>query len=108
MNPVEDPRRYVRAMDFVRIRIEDGTFKPHELLPSIRELSDQTGHSRHTLGKAMRLLQDQGLVDRTPGLGYVAKGGAAATGGQPARVGAVNGHAGNSAWSRGGGTHDGR
>ena len=59
-------------MNFVKARIEDGTFKPHELLPSIGELSDQTGHSRHTIGKALRLLQDDGLVHRTPGLGYCA------------------------------------
>lgn len=71
---MEDPRRYVRAMIFVRARIEDGTFKPHEPLPSIQELSDQTGHSRHTIGKALRLLQEEGLVKRTPGLGYCAIG----------------------------------
>jgi DNA-binding GntR family transcriptional regulator len=61
-------------MYFIKARIEDGTFKLHELMPSIQELSDQTGHSRHTVSKALRILQDQGLVDRTPGLGYVAKG----------------------------------
>jgi DNA-binding transcriptional MocR family regulator len=50
----EDPRRYVRAMYFIKARIEDGTFKLHELMPSIQELSDQTGHSWHTVSKALR------------------------------------------------------
>ena len=69
---MEDPRQYVRTMNYVRDKIADGTFKPHELMPSIGQLSDQTGFSRHTVGKAMRMLQDEGLVRRTPGLGYVA------------------------------------
>jgi DNA-binding GntR family transcriptional regulator len=71
---VQDPRRYVRAMEFIRTRIENGTYKRHELMPSIGELAGQTGHSRHTISKALRLLQDEGLVERTPGLGYVATG----------------------------------
>lgn len=36
---MEDPRRYVRMIDFVRSRIEDGTYKPDELMPNINELS---------------------------------------------------------------------
>jgi DNA-binding GntR family transcriptional regulator len=67
---MEDPRRYIRAMNFIRAKIENGTWKPHELMPSIGELAGQTGHSRHTISKAMRLLQDEGIVIRTPGLGY--------------------------------------
>ena len=55
---------------YIRARIEDGTYKPHELMPSIAELSDQTGFSRHTVSKAMLALADEGLVGRTPGLGY--------------------------------------
>lgn len=54
---MEDPRRYMRAMTCFRDRIENGTFKPHELIPSIAELAEQTGHSRHTVSKALRLLQ---------------------------------------------------
>jgi DNA-binding GntR family transcriptional regulator len=68
---MDDPRRYVRMMNHIRHRIDDGSFKPDELMPSIQELSDQTGFSRHTIGKALRLLQQEGVVSRTPGLGYV-------------------------------------
>jgi DNA-binding GntR family transcriptional regulator len=101
---IEDPRRYVRAMCYIKARIEDGTFKLHELMPSIGELADQTGHSRHTIGKALRILQDQGLVDRTPGLGYTAKARTAATS-DPRPVMAANGHASSPAgWGLGGAT----
>jgi DNA-binding GntR family transcriptional regulator len=103
---VEDPRRYMRMMEFVRARIEDGTFKPDELMPSIQQLSGQTGFSRHTIGKAMRLLQDEGLVYRTPGLGYCAKASAATAGGGPHPVGAANGHhCSRVGWGLGGAAH---
>lgn len=59
---MNDPRRYMRMMAFIRTRIEDGTYKPNKLMPSIQKLSDETGFSRHTIGKAMRLLQDEGLA----------------------------------------------
>lgn len=68
---MNDPRRHVWMMNYIRHRIDDGTFKPDELMPSIQDLADQTGFSRHTIGKALRLLQDEGVVSRTPGLGYV-------------------------------------
>ena len=68
---MNDPRRYVRMTNYIRHRIDDGTFKPDELMPSIQALADQTRFSRHTIGKALRLLQEEGVVSRTPGLGYV-------------------------------------
>ena len=116
-------------MNFIKARIEDGTYKPHELLPPIQQLADQTGHSRHTLSKALRILQDQGLVDRTPGLGYVARTTTASahvspvtdasghTGSPAGRrqdghlrpVTAASGHTGSPAgWGQGGGTYAGR
>jgi DNA-binding transcriptional MocR family regulator len=39
-------------MTYIKSRIEDGTFKPRELMPPIGELAGQTGHSRHTISKA--------------------------------------------------------
>lgn len=56
--------------NFIRARIEDGTYKPHELMPSVNKLSAETGYSRHTITKALRILQQAGLVARVPGLGY--------------------------------------
>jgi DNA-binding GntR family transcriptional regulator len=69
MHEMEDPRRYIRAMNLIRARIQDGTAKPDELIP-VNTLSGQTGYSRHTLSKALRLLEQEGLVARIPGLGY--------------------------------------
>jgi DNA-binding GntR family transcriptional regulator len=89
---IEDPRRYVQAMNFIRAKIENGTWKPHELMPPIGELAGQTGHSRHTISKAMRLLQDEGLVTRTPGLGYCPAN-RAANSGQLTSVPTMNGYA---------------
>ena len=103
----EDPRRYVRAMNFIKARIEDGTYQPHELIPPIQELSDQTGHSRHTLSKALRILEDQGLVERTPGLGYCAKARTTTTTDRPAPVPAANGHAASAIGRRQGGAASG-
>jgi DNA-binding GntR family transcriptional regulator len=67
---MEDPRRYIRMMNYIRARIEDGAFKPNELMPNINALNEQTGFSRHTISKALRLLEEEGLIGRTPGLGY--------------------------------------
>jgi DNA-binding GntR family transcriptional regulator len=106
---LEDPRRYVRAMDFIRTLIENGSYKPHELIPSIQQLADQTGHSRHTIGKALRLLQDQGLVDRTPGLGYCATGRAAVGKDWPTPIAAATGQYGSRVgWGLGGATRGDR
>jgi len=45
---------------------------PGERLPPIGELRRKHGHSRQTVTKAMRVLQDEGLIYRVPGLGYYA------------------------------------
>jgi DNA-binding GntR family transcriptional regulator len=68
-----DPRRYVRVMDLVRAGIEDGSFKPDQMLPSAGTLSVRTGFSRPTIAKALRLLQHEGLIGHIPGLGYYAR-----------------------------------
>jgi DNA-binding GntR family transcriptional regulator len=61
-------------------------------MPPIGELAEQTGNSRHTISKAMRLLQDEGIVTRTPGLGYCPTA-RAATSGRLTQVPAMNGYA---------------
>jgi DNA-binding GntR family transcriptional regulator len=42
--------------------------------PSITTLSQQYGHARQTCAKALRVLVDEGLLVRIPGLGYYVKG----------------------------------
>jgi DNA-binding GntR family transcriptional regulator len=54
--------------------------------PSITTLSQEYGHARQTCAKALRTLEDEGLLTRIPGLGYYVTGTTAA--GPPATPGA--------------------
>jgi DNA-binding GntR family transcriptional regulator len=65
-----DPRAYVRLAAMVREQITDGTLGPGLPVPSITRLSQEYGHARPTCGKALRLLESEGLLTRIPGLGY--------------------------------------
>jgi len=65
-----DPRAYMRLAAFIREQISDGKLAPGGPLPSIAALRREQGHSRQTAGKAMRVLADEGLIYRVPGLGY--------------------------------------
>jgi DNA-binding GntR family transcriptional regulator len=65
-----DPRRYVWLAGTLEDEIESGKYTPGERLPSIRELCLETGLSRHTAGKALRILEEEGQIERVPGLGY--------------------------------------
>ena len=65
-----DPRAYVRLAAIVRQQITDGTLKPGQPAPPITRLSQEYGHARPTCGKALRMLEDEGLLTRIPGLGY--------------------------------------
>ena len=46
--------------------------------PSITTLSQRYGHARQTCAKALRMLEDEGLLTRIPGLGYYVTGDAPA------------------------------
>jgi DNA-binding transcriptional ArsR family regulator len=65
-----DPRRYVWLAGSLEKGIESGRYAPGKRLPSIGELCTDFGLSRQTAGKALRLLEDEGLIERVPGLGY--------------------------------------
>jgi DNA-binding GntR family transcriptional regulator len=65
-----DPRRYMRLAATLRTQIADGTFARDERIPSIRDLCEDHHLSRQTAGKALRLLEREGLIHRVPGLGY--------------------------------------
>jgi DNA-binding GntR family transcriptional regulator len=43
-------------------------------VPSIRTLCQEMGHSRQTAGKALRMLEGEGVVARVAGLGYFVTG----------------------------------
>src|ERR1700747_81080 len=65
-----DPRAYVRLAARLRREIAEGKLTPGMPTPSITTLSQQYGHARQTCAKALRTLEDEGLLTRVPGLGY--------------------------------------
>jgi len=69
-----DPRAYIRLAAELRRAIADGTYPPGTPTPSITTLSQRYGHARQTCAKALRLLVDEGLLIRYPGLGYYVAG----------------------------------
>ena len=71
-----DPRAYIRLAAELRRAIADGTYPPGTPPPSITTLSQRYGHARQTCAKALRLLVDEGLLMRYPGLGYYVAGAA--------------------------------
>ncbi len=76
----------MRLAALLRREIAEGTLAPGMPTPSITTLSQQYGHARQTCAKALRTLQDEGLLTRIPGLGYYVKktgpGSVCLTGGQ--------------------------
>jgi DNA-binding GntR family transcriptional regulator len=69
-----DPRAYIRLTQRLRKQIAEGELLPGDATPSITELAEEHGHARHTCSKALRLLVDEGVVHRVPGLGYYVAG----------------------------------
>ena len=65
-----DPRAYLRLAALIRQQIGDGILQPGRPAPSITRLSQEHGHARQTCGKALRILEGEGLLARIPGLGY--------------------------------------
>lgn len=54
----------------LRRDITEGKYKSGEATPSITTLSQRYGHARQTCARGLRLLVDEGLLVRYPGLGY--------------------------------------
>ena len=69
-NPEDDPRKYLRLAAELRKKIEDGSLRPGERVPSITVLAAERGWARQTCGRALRILKDEGLLKWIPGLGY--------------------------------------
>ena len=67
-----DPRLYVRLAARLRRQILDGEVVPGQRVPSITAVSQEFGCARQTCGKAVRLLEQEGLLTFIPGLGYYA------------------------------------
>lgn len=68
----QDPRLYIRVLCHVRQQIENGTLNPGEPIQTITSLCREFSCTRQTVAKALRMLTDEGLLTRYPGLGYYA------------------------------------
>lgn len=61
--------KYQRVFESLQRRILSGTYKPGQKLPSEAALVEQFETSRITVGRALRELQQRGLVERRAGSG---------------------------------------
>lgn len=72
-NPSQTLALYEQIKDFIVTKIQNGTWKPGDRLPSENDLVVQFGISRMTVNKALRQLTEQGRIRRIAGVGsYVA------------------------------------
>lgn len=60
---------YAQVKDFIARRIQDGTWRAGDRLPSENELVAQFGMSRMTVNRALRELVEQGRIVRVAGVG---------------------------------------
>lgn len=63
------PRKHLHVFTTIRREIESGRYKVGDRLPSEAELVQRFGHSRITVGRALRDLQAEGLIERRAGSG---------------------------------------
>ena len=54
----------------LRQRIASGELAPGDAMPSTRTLAQEHGTSIETANKALKVLADEGLIRRWPGLPY--------------------------------------
>lgn len=65
------PPRYRRLAEMLRAAIARGRFAPGDVLPTERELCATHEVSRHTAREALRILAEEGLIERRQGAGSV-------------------------------------
>jgi GntR family transcriptional regulator of arabinose operon len=66
---------YLQIASYLRSRIIDGTFAPSAALPSEADLTALLNVSRPTVRQALRVLMEEGLIERVPGRGTFVSGG---------------------------------
>lgn len=66
----DGPRAYIRLTAELRQDVRSGRHRQGELLPSVTTLSRRYGCPLQICAKSLRLLADEGLIIRYPGMGY--------------------------------------
>ncbi len=85
--PDDAPRKYERVVRALRSRIEDGTYRPGELLPSQHDLVREFGVSRPTVIEALRILRQEGWIDTQAARGSFVRGRVPAGNAEPGQHG---------------------
>ena len=65
--------KYARVVTELRRRIEDGVYRPGDMLPSESQLVREFGIGRTTIVRALQMLQHDGWITREHGLGSYVK-----------------------------------
>ena len=69
MTPVSKDLLYVKIADAIHGYIRENNLKPGDRLPSERALSQQLGTGRHSVREALRVLENQGIIEVRMGAG---------------------------------------
>jgi GntR family transcriptional regulator len=64
-----DVPKHVQLADWIKARIDDGTYPPRSRIPSESTLVQETGYARDTVRKAIGVLLDENRVYIVRGLG---------------------------------------
>ncbi|TIV43767.1 MAG: PLP-dependent aminotransferase family protein, partial [Mesorhizobium sp.] len=67
-------RRYEFVVDLIKRRIRTGTLRVGDRLPSVRQLSEDTGYSPMTVHHAYELLEAEGVCEARPRSGFYVVG----------------------------------
>jgi GntR family transcriptional regulator len=54
---------YIQIIGQIKEQVSDGTLKPGDELPSVRELAESLGINMHTVRSAYLKLRDQGIIN---------------------------------------------
>lgn len=65
----QDVPRYVQLADWIRARIDDGTYPPRSRIPSEATFTQETGFARDTVRKSFTALIEEGRLYQVRGLG---------------------------------------
>lgn len=64
---------YRQLMDQIRFHVSSGLLEPGDEVPSTRALSAKLGVNPMTVSKAFALLEEEGILERRPGLPSVVR-----------------------------------
>lgn len=70
---------YRQLVDQIRLQVAGGRLRPGDEIPSTRALSAELGLNPMTISRAYTLLEEEGILERRPGLPLVVRARSGAT-----------------------------